>query len=43
MIVGGKKEILLHDPNLIVMDGSSQQKEEETASNYQGSDFKYYF
>ena len=43
MIVGDKKDILLHDPNLMVIDGSSQQTEEEPVSNYQGSGYLVLF
>ena len=43
MIVCEKKEILLHDPNLMVMDGSQQTEEEETVSKYQGSGFLVLF
>ena len=43
MIVGDKKEILLHYPNLIIMDGGGTQDENDTENHRNGSGYLILF
>ena len=43
MIVGRKDEILLHNPHLVVLDGTGTETENDTESQYKGSGYVILF